>query len=42
MRVMVVLALIMKEEQEVVGRKFNGFEKLELTFGLSLLCEKHP
>ena len=43
-RVMVVLcliAVIMKEEQEMVGRKSNSFEKLELTFGLSRLCEKH-
>ena len=29
------------EEQELVGRQFNSFEKLELTFGLSRLCEKH-
>ena len=43
-RVMVVLcliAMIMKEEQEMVERKFNSFENLELTFGLNRLCEKH-
>ena len=31
----------MEEEQELVGRQFNSFEELELTFGLSRLCEKH-
>ena len=28
-------ALIMEEEQEMVGRQFNSFEELELNFSLS-------
>ena len=41
MVVLCLIALIMKEEQEMIGRKFNSFKELELTFGLSWLCEKH-
>ena len=41
MVVLCLIALIMKEEQEMIGRKFNSFKELELTFGLSRLCEKH-
>ena len=36
-----LIALIMEEEQELVGRQFNSFEQLEMTFRLSRLCEKH-
>ena len=30
-----LIALIMEEEQEMVGKQFNSFEELELTFALS-------